>query len=91
MKQQDEFTGEDGAVGPTPAAYRAPEGGRLDSQPLRLPPNTTLHKFQEYIAKIAQVVGDENVTVISSDAELQHEDYMDPSKAHDVRLQAPTP
>lgn len=86
MKQPDEpLTGED-SIGTTPAAFRAPEGGGLNDRPLTLPPNTSLERFREYLSRVADVVGRDNVTVISSDAELQHEHYMDPSKAHDVRL-----
>lgn len=83
MKQYDEFQGEDG-VGPSPAAFRAPVGGGPSARPLTLPPNCTLDKFQEYMRRIEDVVGPENATVISSDEELQKEDYLDPSKAHDV-------
>lgn len=85
MKQND-FENDDHA-GTAPAAFRAPEGtDAWDSQrPLTLPPNTNLEKFQGFIRSVAQIVGSENATVIASDAELQHESYMDPSKAHDVR------
>lgn len=84
MKQPDGLQGENG-IGPSSEAFRAPEGGGINARPLTLPPNTTLAKFGEYIARVADIVGQENVTVISSDAELQHDDYLDPSKAHDVR------
>ena len=84
MKQpEDLLAGEDG-IGTTPAAFRAPEGGSLNDRPLTLPPNTSLARFQDYMGRVADIVGNDNVTVISSDAELQHEHYLDPSKAHDV-------
>lgn len=85
MKQVDELQGEAGSVGPTPAAFRAPAGGHAGARPLRLPPNTSLEKFNDYMERIQEIVGTENATVVSSDAELQLEDYLEPSKAHDVR------
>ena len=88
MKQNEGLQGEDG-IGTTPAAFRAPESGRLTDKPLTLPPNTSHQKFSEYIQKVAEVVGEENVSVISSDAELQHESYLDPSKVHDVSIEYP--
>lgn len=89
MKQVDELQGEDGSIGPTPAAFRAPTGGHANDQPLRLPPNTSLEKFSNFMGAIEGIVGIENATVVSTDAELQHEDYLDPSKAHDVRSDIP--
>jgi hypothetical protein len=84
MKQTDELQGENG-VGVSPAAFRAPDGGRPGDRPIRLPPNTSLEKFQDFMRRIADIVGTENATVVSSDAELQKDHYLDPSKAHDVR------
>lgn len=86
MKQVDELQGEDGSIGPASAAFRAPEGGNAGARPLRLPPNTTLEKFNDFMSAVQEIVGIDNATVVSSDAELQQEDYMEPSKAHDVRL-----
>lgn len=86
---QDGSFNEDSTVpGVTPAAYRAPEGSgpSRPQRPLRLPPNTNLEKFEDFIQRIGEIVGTENATIISSDAELQHDDYLDPSKAYDVRL-----
>lgn len=57
-------------------------------RPLTLPPNTDLAKFQDFMQQIKGIVGAENATIISSDADLQHEDYMNPSKAYDVRALA---
>ena len=84
MKQVDELQGEDGGLGPSPAAFRAPSGGHASDRPLRLPPNTSLEKFTDFMRSIEGIVGIDNATVVINDAELQHEDYMNPSKAHDV-------
>ncbi|KAK5737238.1 hypothetical protein LTR17_006850 [Elasticomyces elasticus] len=83
MKQNDDFAGSSGTH---PAAYRAPEGPDANHvrQPLTLPPDTSFERFQEFMHRIGAIVGQENATVIASDAELQHEDYLDPSKAHDM-------
>ncbi|KAK5690017.1 hypothetical protein LTR97_012501 [Elasticomyces elasticus] len=83
MKQNDEFTSSGGTH---PAAYRAPEGPDADhpQRPLTLPPDTSLERFQDFMHRIGRIVGPDNATVIASDAELQHEDYLDPSKAHDM-------
>lgn len=83
MHQNDILAGEDG-VGTVAAAFRAPEGGSPADVPLTLPPNTSLEKFKDYMRRVEEIVGSDNTTVISSDAELQHDNYMDPSKAHDV-------
>lgn len=83
MHQNHILAGEDG-IGTVPAAFRAPEGGPPSDVPLTLPPNTSLDKFKDFMRRVADIVGSENTTVISSDAELQHDDYLDPSKAHDV-------
>ena len=83
MHQKTLLAGEDG-VGTVPAAFRAPEGGSPSDEPITLPPNTSLEKFKDFMRRVAGIVGAENVTVISSDAELQHDSYLDPSKAHDV-------
>ena len=39
--------------------------------------------------RAAEIVGAENATVVSNTSELGHLSYMDPSKAHDVRLACP--
>jgi hypothetical protein len=87
--KQTELAGEDGiGVGTAPGAYRAPDGSRPEAErrPLTLPPNTSLDKFNDFMQRIADIVGSENTTVISSDNELKHESYLDPSKAYDVWL-----
>jgi len=85
MHQNELLTGEDG-VGTVAAAFRAPEGGSPSDVPLTLPPNTSLEKFKDFMRRVEDIVGSDNTTVISSDAELQHDNYLDPSKAHDVSI-----
>ncbi|KAK5112174.1 hypothetical protein LTR85_011607 [Meristemomyces frigidus] len=77
---------ESAGTGTHPAAYRIPDGSSpFDAErPLALPPNTSLERFKDFMRQIGDIVGSENATVISSDAELQHESYMDPSKAYDM-------
>ncbi|KAI4716268.1 FAD-linked oxidase-like protein [Aureobasidium sp. EXF-10727] len=85
--KQNELAGEEGVgVGTAPGAHRAPDGSRPDAErrPLTLPPNTSLEKFNNFMQRIADIVGVENATVISSDDELKHESYLDPSKAYDM-------
>lgn len=85
MHQNELLAGEDG-IGTVPAAFRAPDGGSPSDVPLTLPPNTSPQKFKDFMQRVADIVGADNTTVISSDAELQHDSYLDPSKAHDVSI-----
>lgn len=83
MKQNDNIAVE----GVSPMAYRQPVGGHAQDRqpPLVLPPKTSIDVFRQFMQRLEDIVGAENATVVSSDVELEHEDYMDPSKAHDVR------
>lgn len=67
-------------------AFRQPIGTHAEDRtaPLVLPPKTSLEVFRQFMQRMEDIVGAENATVVSSDDELRHEDYMDPSKAHDV-------
>lgn len=71
----------------SPMTFRQPAGTHAADRtaPLVLPPKTSLNVFRQFMQRLEDIVGTENATVVSSDDELQHEDYMDPSKAHDVR------
>jgi hypothetical protein len=82
MKQNDNIAVE----GVSPAAFRQPVGTHAEDRttPLVLPPKTSIAVFRQFMQRLEGIVGTENATVVSSDAELDHEDYMDPSKAHDV-------
>ena len=82
MKQNESIAVE----GVSPMAFRQPVGTHAEDRPtpLVLPPKTSLSVFRQFMSRIESIVGTENATVVSSDAELEHEDYMDPSKAHDV-------
>ncbi|KAJ1325386.1 vanillyl-alcohol oxidase [Microdochium nivale] len=53
-------------------------------QPLCLPPNTLLDKFSEFVELIHGICGRENVEVIARPEQLSKNDYLDPSKAHDM-------
>jgi hypothetical protein len=83
MKQNDNIAVE----GVSPMAFRQPVGTHAEDRttPLVLPPKTSIAVFRQFMQRLEGIVGTENATVVSSDAELDHEDYMDPSKAHDVR------
>lgn len=72
--------------GTAPAAYRVPAGAdpTAPASPLVLPPGTDVDTFRRFVGRVADLCGHENVTIISSSDELDHENYMDPSKAHDV-------
>jgi len=52
--------------------------------PLTLPPGFTADKYEEFITAAQQIVEEKNVTVITDAAQLIHEHYTDPSKAHDM-------
>jgi hypothetical protein len=82
MKLNESTTVED----VSPMAFRQPIGTHAEDRtaPLVLPPKTSLEVFRQFMQCMENIVGTENATVVSSDDELRHEDYMDPSKAHDV-------
>jgi len=82
MKQNDNIAVE----GVSPMAFRQPVGTNAEDRttPLILPPKTSIAVFRQFMQRLEGIVGTENATVVSSDAELDHDDYMDPSKAHDV-------
>jgi hypothetical protein len=84
MKQNDNTKVE----GVSPMAFRPPVGSHAEDRttPLVLPPKTSIGVFRQFMQCLEDIVGTENATIVSSDAELEHEDYMDPSKAHDVSV-----
>ena len=87
MKEPQSFVPEVTVGGPTPAsAYRKPNGDapRNAGDPLILPPGIDSETFKNFTLKLADAVGQENVTVITKDEELDQESYLDPSKAHDM-------
>ncbi|KAF7528028.1 hypothetical protein G7054_g10279 [Neopestalotiopsis clavispora] len=57
---------------------------RVAGQPLCLPPSTNFDKFKDFITRASEICGDENVTVVSQSEQLGREDYLDPSKVHDM-------
>ena len=72
--------------GTAPTAYRKPNGDvpRNADDPLCLPPGTSSQQFKEFTLRLAEVCGEENVTIISKSEELSQESYLEPSKAHDM-------
>ena len=87
MKEPQSFAPEPTTGGPTPASvYRKPNGEtpRKAGDPLILPPGIDSQTFKRFSLRLADIVGQDNVTVISQDAELHQESYLDPSKAHDM-------
>lgn len=52
--------------------------------PIVLPPRISSEKFHDFINRAVQVVGSENVTVIREPDQFSQEDYMNPSRAHDM-------
>ena len=57
---------------------------RNPGSPLTLPPGFTPEKYAEFISAVQLIVGKENVDLITDAAQLIHEHYTDPSKAHDM-------
>jgi hypothetical protein len=57
---------------------------RNPGSPLTLPPGFTPEKYAEFISAMQPIVGKENVTLITDAAQLIHEHYTNPSKAHDM-------
>ena len=87
MKDFDKETSENTMGGGTAStAYRRPNGDtpRTAGDPITLPPGTSSEKFKEYTRRAAEIVGEENVVVITDPNELSKESYLDPSKAHDM-------
>lgn len=87
MKDSQKHTPEQISRGPTERlAYRRPNGEapRNADDPIILPPGVDAQTFRSFTGRLADIVGQENVTVISTDEELQKEDYLDPSKVHDM-------
>ena len=87
MKQPENFTSVQTVGGTTPAtAYRRPNGEapRDTGDPLILPPGVSSQTFKEFSLRLAAIVGQENVKVISKVEELSQDSYLEPSKAHDM-------
>jgi hypothetical protein len=51
--------------------------------PLALPPKVTLADFNKFIQDITDLVGDENVDIITSKDQIDDKSYMDPTYTHD--------
>ncbi|KAG7149379.1 Vanillyl-alcohol oxidase like protein [Verticillium longisporum] len=53
-------------------------------QPRRLPPEFTNEDFNAFVKAILPIVGDENLSIVWADVELQDGDYVNPCRAHDM-------
>lgn len=71
---------------PLAVYYRCPhcDAPKREDDPIVLPPNTSPLKFRNFLVRAASIVGDDNVTVVSSPEDFKQDDYTDPSKAHDM-------
>lgn len=70
----------------TPLAFRRPNGEstKAAGDPIALPPGIDSQTFKNFILRVAEIVGQENVTVITNAEQHDKESYMDPSKVHDM-------
>jgi hypothetical protein len=87
MKEPQSFVPEPTTGGPTASsAYRKPNGEAPSNagDPLILPPGIDSQTFKAFAQRLADIVGQSNVTIISTDKELHQESYLDPSKAYDM-------
>ena len=87
MKEPNKHDLTDAETGGTPAsAYRRPNGEKPSNagDPLTLPPGTSSEKFKDFTIRVSEAVGQDNITIITKEDELQQESYLDPSKAHDM-------
>lgn len=87
MKDPSKIAPEDTVGGATAStAYRKPKGDSAQNagKPLVLPPKTTQEKFKEFSLRLAEIVGDDNVVIVTSEDELELESYIEPSKVHDT-------
>lgn len=55
-----------------------------NAKPLKLPPNTNLAKFQQFISSVLDIVGQENMTIVEGPDQMAKTSYSDPSKTHDM-------
>ena len=83
MKGPDKVAPDDTIGGGTaPTAYRKPNGDtpRNAGDPICLPPGTSSQQFKAFTLKLAELCGEENVTIITKSEELSKESYLEPSK-----------
>ncbi|KIY01585.1 uncharacterized protein Z520_03137 [Fonsecaea multimorphosa CBS 102226] len=52
--------------------------------PIVLPPGISSQTFKSFTQRLVDIVGQENVTIVSKATDLSQESYLDPSKAHDM-------
>jgi hypothetical protein len=87
MKESKEQELPNAESGGTPAsAYRNPNGDTPSNagDPLTLPPGTSSEKFKDFTIRVSETVGQDNITIITKEEELDRESYLDLSKAYDI-------
>ena len=87
MKEPQKVTPDQTIGGSTASTtYRRPnrEKPQVAGDPLILPPGISSETFKDFTQRLADIVGQENVTIISKDEEQSQESYLDPSKADDM-------
>lgn len=66
--------------------YRTPNdsSARKAGDPLALPPGISSEEFKSYVKEAIEIVGAENVSVITEKEDLKKDNYHDPAKEHDM-------
>ncbi|KAK5170803.1 hypothetical protein LTR04_003392 [Oleoguttula sp. CCFEE 6159] len=67
-----------------PAADKDLTNDARSSEPMKLPPGTSLETFTTFIDRAGQLCGAENVSIISKSDKLIDGHYMNPCKGHDM-------
>lgn len=57
---------------------------RKTGDPLALPPGVSSEEFESYVKEAIEIVGPENVSVITDKEDLNKDKYQDPAKEHDM-------
>ncbi|TKA81772.1 Vanillyl-alcohol oxidase [Cryomyces minteri] len=67
-----------------PAAEKDLTNHVPSSEPMKLPPRTSIETFTTFIARAGQLCGADNVSIISKSDKLIDGNYMNPCKGHDM-------
>ena len=73
--------------GGAPSLALRPNNGatpKVAGDPIALPPGIDSQTFKNFIVRVSEIVGQENVTIITKPEDHDKETYMDPSKVHDM-------
>lgn len=60
------------------------KGSQNLNDPLTLPPGFSSDRYHAFLSAARNIVGEQNVMVLTDAAQLTQEHYTDPSKAHDM-------